>query len=647
MCIGPKIRCRILGDQEKRKRVLDSAFRACILGHEMSAPNKPPNILLPSEKGPGRRPGQRNVSNAEIATFQRMKLSGLTNREIAERTGRSRGTIEHYLYRQLPKQFRERREAGEFDPPPPRAWDELAKDPRERLEDFRAFRNHYFERDTPNFQREVADLITQQDPEDTYIYLMPPGSGKSTAITHDFVIWNMLRRRAWGQRYVCLLLSKSDRMGGAFVTRIKRTLESNRQLSLDYGWFKAEFPDTWTKYALTVDGFDLEAQGKEPTFIGAGVGSHIYGWRVDQVIADDLIDKDNAHNLQRNEEMAELVHEIVETRMEDYGTFSLVGTRFAGWDLYGLLLSKVDDDGQPLYKSVIYPVHDEEKCPGPDGPHLEYPDGCHIWPEKRRWSYRNLRRTQIRMGTDRFNFLYNQAESGSEEGLVEKRWLDLAYDRSRILWDGQSRPNVPQGARLIASLDPSPKNWAVAQIWAFRPIPELEEENEDGNTWEDYLIACHRARMQAPEYIKLMEDWTVAMSHWGHHMIWVVEVNAAQTFLLDSNDFKRMRMRTNIRAFPHTTTVRKLDPNYGVQSLKPRYEYGRISLPWGDADTRNDLAFFTQELCTWPEGHTDDGVMAQWFAHANRNLLNQTQTQGHADLHIGDHFKRKQKLVVV
>lgn len=550
-------------------------------------------------------------------------------RQIAKAEGCGADTVSR-LTRGIGMEGVMSRVKAESEALPPLLWGELGDEAKRALEDFRYFRNRYFQRETPAFQQEVCDIITGLTPEQPLVALWPPGFGKTTCITHDYPIWRMLRARVHQQRFACLLLSKSDPMARRFIRRLKKTFEQNQLLSEDFGWFKPESADRWSDYEVMVDGFQIEAQGKESTFTSAGARSHIYGLRVDLIIADDLVDSENSRTSDSTQKLSEWFHEEVESRMEKGASLAVCGTRFTMLDLYGHLIGLKDEvSGDPLYRIVTFKAHDVDKCPGPDGPHEAYPSGCMLWPEQKTFKQLNIARQKLT--TARFDFVYNQVESSDDENLFRMEWIEAAKDKDRVMWD------IPPGCSLRATIDPSPTMYACAQVWAFDPETEKR-----------YLIAIERKKMTVPEMLGLMEDWTLRLHRRGYFPMWIFEENAAQRWLFQSLDYKLLRQRTNINVRAHTTHRNKVDPMYGVQSLAPLYEFQKISLPWGDPASRKSLEFFLTELKSYPNGSTDDGVMAQWFFEWNIRSITHNQTQTYMDPpYMPPYLKKGRKLVAV
>lgn len=581
------------------------------------------------------RQGRPNVTQGEIAQMHNLKATGVTVSEIARRLGRSRATVEKHVYGKPNSWYQAEAESLHF--PPPKLLAELEPEPRRLLNDFKAFRLHYFNRETPNFQLEVADRITgsMKDSDSSgkrLIFMTPPGHGKSTMVSVDLPIWLAIRARAAGERFACLLISKGETMAKAFLGDIKTRLESNAQLAKDYGWFRPEQSTQWRADAIRVDGFPADIQGKEPTFIAAGAGSAIYGWRVNLIICDDLID-DKDKDPEKTENLMKWFGTTVRSRLNKGGAIAVVGTRWYNQDLHAQICQIGGD--KPVYEKISYPAHDASKCQGDcecKGAcehHPQYPDGCLLWPNQ--VSYEELQeiRSHTPGGSARFEFVYNQVDAADEETLIRPEWVEAAKDSTRSMWD------IPRGTTLMATMDPSPTKWACAQIWAYDPSDEKR-----------YLVAIKRAKMAVPDMIRLMEDWTVTLRERGHHATWVFEQNAAQRWLFQSLDFKLLRQRTGINVRPHDTHRNKADSAYGVQSLRNIYEFKKVSLPWADPKSRQDLQFFISELLTYPTGRTDDGVMAQWFFEWNIRKVMHNQTQPYMNpTYMPAYLKNKRKLI--
>jgi hypothetical protein len=118
------------------------------------------------------------------------------------------------------------------------------------------------------------------------------------------------------------------------------------------------------------------------------------------------------------------------------------------------------------------------------------------------------------------------------------------------------------------------------------------------------------------EYSGMLEDWVDRAYNMGYpvsHVI--VEINAAQRFLLAHDFVRRWQTMNGLNIVPHTTTRNKLDENMGVEALlPPLIRSGALRLPTMRGNWKT-LAV-TEELTSWHRDKKNgtDLVMALWFA---------------------------------
>lgn len=539
---------------------------------------------------------------------------------------------------------------GTGEVPPPKLLADLTPENARLLEDgcFGEWRSKFFRRQTPAFQEEMAGLITAAE---DLLLLVPPGHGKSTLVTHDFLIWDMLRFRVRGEFYACLLISAGEDLAKGFLRRLTRTLERNKALIAAYGAFRPEEKEIWKQSAIAVwwtpiEDDDGAAEEKEPTFMVAGRGSEIYGWRLKRIVGDDLIGKKESLSPEKTVVIAEWVHEELESRLEPGVNIAYVGTRFSALELYAHLIDKRDDRGEPLYKVVLYRAHDDTlcsgiacDCAGPCEHHPAYPQGCTLWPE--RWPYNSLRRIRARLGTARFDFVYNQLESATGDVLCQKEWVEACKDPRRSSWDLPADGRVP--GRVICTVDPSAENWTVFQAWAY--VPQWEAKVDQAC---HFLLAQHRGRVTGPQIVTRMKDWTLRLRAMGTDPVWVVEVNAFQKWLIQFDNFRQMRFEVGgLTVVPHSTSRNKLDNTFGVYALGPAFEFGKVSIPWGTRREWDAFAPLVRELVTYPASETSDCVMAAWFyIHHVKRLAHQGSDQAFLEMpDIPPYLRSRQRQV--
>jgi len=526
-------------------------------------------------------------------------------------------------------------------------------DAQRALEDFALFRVRYLARAVVPWQVEAADRISEllrSERKEFVVVNAPPGSGKSTFFTHDLPVWLAVRDR----KIRILLGSRTERQARMYTGRCRRTFEREvpvkadprlvelglaqdavATLKDDFGVFKPVNNDLWRAEEFVLQQTDGTAvEDKESTFSSYGMDSGFLGGRFDLVIWDDLVDKKTLRGDQ--DSLQQWWEQEAETRVEPGGLLILQGQRMAADDLYRYALDLVDadedDDAPPAkkYSHFLYRAHYEENCKGhKKGEKLKaWPQSCLLDPWRLPW--RELQRIRANR-EDRFLVMYQQEDVDPANQLVPRLWIDGGKNASGELipgcWDDDRMAGVvPKGLAgewfSVVTADPSPSKFWSVQWWLYSPESKMQ-----------YLVDMHREPMEAPDFLDwhhtsqefsgLLEDWW----WWSYeqkrpitHVI--VEQNAAQRFLLQYDHVQRWRAERSVQIIPHSTNRNKLDPDYGVQTIAPEYFYGRVRLPGSVADgSKKKMEPLVHELGTWPEGKTDDCVMAHWFLAWNAPKL--------------------------
>ena len=97
---------------------------------------------------------------------------------------------------------------------------------------------------------------------------------------------------------------------------------------------------------------------------------------------------------------------------------------------------------------------------------------------------------------------------------------------------------------------------------------------------------------------------------------WIVEVNAAQRFLLQYDHVRRWQAKNSVQIIPHTTHNNKTDPEFGVQTIAPQLPVrpcalpGKVSRQAGVGLGRAYAMKLVDEVTSYPQASTDDCVMA-------------------------------------
>lgn len=538
----------------------------------------------------------------------------------------------------------------------------LSTEAQRALDDFAYFRIRYFGRKSTPWQERAAYEMLRllQTPDREYLVInAPSGGGKSTLFTHDIPAWLVARDRS----IRCMIGSRTERQARMYVGRLKRTLEREapmRQdpdlvkqglavdavatMAEDFTPFKPENrSDLWRTDELRVRSTDGQsADDKEATFSAWGQDSGFLGGRFDLVVWDDLVD---ARNTRTEESMTNLIDwygSEAESRIEPGGLIVLQGQRIKADDLYRYALDKKNLDGSPKYHHIKYPAHDDQLCTGhheeteEDGAPQAWPNGCLLDPHRLPWKFlATTRDTEPRT----YNLLFQQDDSQTYGGLVEKEWLEGGIDK-----DGHMAPGCYDTDRAVAqqlphladafsfvTIDPSPSEYWAIGWWLW-----------DDTTGRLILMDLKRSRLTPEQFLNLdldtgqfsglIHEWhyrSVLLGHQITHV--VVEINAAQRWLLTQPHVQRWQSNTGVTLVPHSTGINKNDPEYGLETLGAWYKHGRIRIPYGGPAAKLAMDPLIKEALNYPNGKTTDTLMMTWFATLTTTRHYSPRGQGRYD----------------
>lgn len=517
----------------------------------------------------------------------------------------------------------------------------LCEEARRALEDFAYFRLRYFGRRSTPWQEKAAYEVLRrlETPDREYVVMNePPGAGKSTLFTHDIPVWLIARDRTIRIQ----LGSRTERQARMYAGRIKKSLERDAPMRAnaddlatgrssdavatlqdDFGAFKPDGrSDVWRAESLTVRQLDgIALDDKEPTVSAWGQDSGFLGGRFDFIVWDDLVDRKNVKTQESKDNIREWWDSEAETRLEPGGVLLLQGQRIANNDLYRYCLDKKNIDEAPKYSHVVYRAHDDDRCNGDHGADARaWPDGCLLDPYRIPWKMLEQVKFQNPRG---YQLLYQQTEGTDVGGLIDPVWIEGGLDGDGYYAPGcrdteRTLMDVPphlldSDAWSFITVDPSPTEFWAIIWWVYDP-----------DTDRRYIINLWRQRMNPEQFISLdldtfewsglIPDITYAANTIGMPITHViVEVNAAQRWLLSQPHVQRWMEQTGQVFVPHTTSINKKDPKFGFESIGDLFRQGFIRIPWATPTARLQMAYLIQEAITYPDGDTDDVLMSTWF----------------------------------
>lgn len=479
----------------------------------------------------------------------------------------------------------------------------------------------------------------------------PPGPGKSTAL-RDTGMWataqdrslrgcNVSMSESLAIKTTALMKREFERVSPAQAkerdVRLKFAKDATLTLAQGFGQFKPDSrSEIWTREAFTV----LQAAGratseKEPTWSSFGLDSAILGNRFDLMLCDDMVDNKRVRTDEARERTQSVYGDEVETRLDAGGLLVLAGQRLHPQDIYAWardLEIEPDffDDGDevdlskptPKYFHLKYAAHDDSRCRAGEDRAVHrrdapaWPEGCLLDPYRVPWA------GLAKMRTDnpfRFFTIYQQEDYFDDDALLPQEWLEQAWDVDRAVW---GRPKGLINPLCVVTVDPSSARFWAVQSWVY------QDAGAEERTGRRYLLDAKNQRMEAGELLDrnfdtlefygVLEDCRVSYEKIGLRLSHVVvEVNAAQRYLLQFEHAKRWQEIHGIEIRPHTTGIRKLDEAMGVKGLcKSQWKFGRVRLPGADIESRHVVDPLVKQAMRWPI-EPNDQVMAHWFLEVN------------------------------
>lgn len=534
----------------------------------------------------------------------------------------------------------------------PIPFDELNKEARKGWDDFGYFRHRYLGRRSSPWQEDAGHKLAAlyDSPEKEHVNLnCPPGAGKSTLV-HDIQCWVTVRRRDIRG----IMGSATHPLAVKMCLRLRRTFERTRptegaeaSLVQDYGRFQPDVHDLWRQDQFVIAQFDdVAIDEKEPTWQAFGLDTRFLGNRGNFVVWDDVITKRMMRTAEALENLYDIWDNEAETRCEPGGLNWLVGQRLGPTDIYAYNKKKLagydellDDEEldepidmyeinpegsqkRKLYHSFVYPAHWEDRCKGEHkrDEAKAWPEGCLLDPDRLPW--RELKAKQLQsMGN--YRTVYQQEDSDPSAVLVP-RWYVTGGEVNGESFPGcyddeRDYRTVPKGlgpSLSVCTVDMSPTKFWCVQWWLYNQPSELR-----------YLMDLERSKMTAGQFLEydpltnsysgvLETFWQLSRKLGRPFTHLIIERNGAQRFLMQLEYFRRWCSLRGVHYHPHDTGLNKSDPEYGVQSIAMQYRLGRVRLP--NSKKHGDMGFIitrklVDEVTVWPDGTTDDCVMAQWF----------------------------------
>jgi predicted phage terminase large subunit-like protein len=288
----------------------------------------------------------------------------------------------------------------------------------------------------------------------------PPGSAKSTLISHLFPAWCMAYHKGCSFLGVSHTYDLSERNGRRVRNLIK---DKARMLDNDLQ------DDTAAAFRFAT------TNGSE--FYAAGVLQAIQGFRATYCCIDDpLRSHDDAYSKQIRDSQIEWLHADLLTRLRPDGRVCICMTRFHEDDLCGHLISQMEKGGQK-WKVLIIPAIAEENDA------LGRKAGEYLWDEPEYGYARFLRQQKAEKPPVMWNSMFQQRPA-PETGIVfEDHWFkacDKLPPRDELRFYGATDFALSAGrgdftVHLIAALD-GDNHLYIVDMWRAQATPDKSVE---------------------------------------------------------------------------------------------------------------------------------------------------------------------------
>lgn len=443
---------------------------------------------------------------------------------------------------------------------------------------------------------------------------VPPRHAKSTIMSVWIPLWLICRDR----NVNVIIFSKTSLLAAEFCRRIATQLEYNLRMIDDWGGEFApphvgaedggRLPWRTGRGELQVLGSSTKKAGAQLTLLARGSGTQTLGFAGDFVILDDVTDAKTSASDADRDKMLDWARNEALSRLQPgdgkKGRALVIGQRVHLRDLYGELQNQTHEigalKGENVWHTEQYPAI--LKWPDEDKAH---PEPEVLWPEE--WSYEELTQTVYpRIGGRRpFMTMYQQAPEAEGGGLYLREWKSRVVDEDRPAWRPPIYDEADEDSVVrVFAVDPSP-----TQYQGFVLADLIYDRAVAG--WKDlHMLAVWNRKAEGMTPL-IQEMRRVVDAFDPTYLIW--ESSTFSDFLLQSPDFKR-DIEGRVKVIRQlTTSSSKGSTEYGLMSLGGDFEFGRIHLPYGDAEARTLTDEFLREAEEYPDGRLDDRLMALWF----------------------------------
>jgi hypothetical protein len=482
-----------------------------------------------------------------------------------------------------------------------KTW-ELPQVAEKSLEDFRNFRDRYFQTETgdpyetPDFHiKWINSILEAIEHGNQQMILSPPRHGKTDLLIH-FAVWLICTK----PNIRILWVGGNEEISKNAVSSVLDQLESNELLIEEICGPGPKFKPTsrtgksWSQNGFTV-GTRTVTGIKSPTMVGIGRGGKILSRDCDIIIADDIEDHSSTMQPASRENTRNWWTTTLSSRKEEHTAMVVIGSRQHYDDLYSHLL---DNES---WLTIVEEAHDTA-CTKSDWDNDSHQE-CMLWAKKRtyKWLMDRKKAAETTGGRAIYEMVYLNVAMPDGMSLFDRPEIEECRDQNRDIG------HIPNNVRLIAGLDPASTGYQAAFLWGY-----------DQQTDKLFMIDMENSLGGGiPVALEIIKSWfqKYNLAHW------VIEENGFQRAIRQDKSIREFAGKHGIFLEGTQTYGNKHDPVYGVTAMRPLFEQKLINLPYRSFEAQEKVNLYTSQLVYFSSaqnksrsvGQKSDLVMASWF----------------------------------
>jgi hypothetical protein len=361
--------------------------------------------------------------------------------------------------------------------------------------------------------------------------------------------------------------------------------------------------DLWTSSAFNVK---RRVNSKDPTIQVKGIHGNILGARIDRLIIDDILDRENTRTVEARNQLWDWLSGVILSRLTANARVIVIGTAWhpgvngVGADaLYRFA-------ALPSWEARRYPVLDDD----PKSPTFNQPRWPEVWPVER-IEFEKTQRGSLEFARTMMCVAHDDASA-----VFKKAWVDKALEAGKGREFRYSLPGAAMpGSPTFTGVDLAVQQHSAADLTVLTTIMVHPGGKKE-------VIWIESGRWAGPDIVERIKD-----HYRRYNSTIMVENNAAQDYI------RQYVAAAGVPVKGYTTGRNKAHPDFGVNHLATEMETNQWMFPNKDGVPPRELDSLITEMYQYdPKAHTGDRLMSLFFAREAYRLSNIRGEVGYLNL---------------